>query len=214
MPFVPIVGSIAEVVMSGTLAAGGSNAVNVASVFHYRLAVVTAPPTKAALETVFNGAAGIVAPFLAAANSRYTQSGNSVRWINDALDAPVSTARAGVGAIATDGMPTIDSVAMLFRTGMRGKSFRGSKHFPGVNESDTTDDILVGAGLVLWQALQAACAANLTDALANVWTPSVLSRKLSTLATNPTTVVANDVTQVLLNLNVGTMRRRRVSTVR
>jgi hypothetical protein len=214
MPYVPGVGSIAEIAMLGTLAAGGSNAVNVASIFHYRLGVLTAPPTKVALETVFNGATGIVAPFLAAANSRYTQSQNTVRWIDDALDAPASTARAGVGAIATDGQPSIDSVTMLFRTGIRGKSYRGSKHFPGVNEVDTTDDILTGAGLALWQTLQTACAANLTDALGNVWVPSVLSRKLSTLATNPTTVVANDVTQVLLNLNVGSMRRRRVSTVR
>jgi hypothetical protein len=198
--------------MLGTLAAGGSNAVNVASVFHYRLTAIIAPPTKNAIEAGFN--AGVVAALLAAYNVRYTQTNNSVRWVDDALDAPAFIPRAGVGAIATDGMPTIDSVSFLLQTGLRGKSYRGSKHFPGVNEIDTTNDILVGAGFARWQAVQTAIQAALVDTALNTWVPSVLSRKLSVLGTNPTTVVANDVVQVLLNKNVGTMRRRRVLTVR
>lgn len=212
MPYVPVLGSIAEIAMLGTFAAAGSNAKNVASVFHYRLSVLTAPPTKGALDTAFQAA--IPVTFGAAANSRYLQSQNTVRWIDDATDPPASVAHAVAGAIATDSQPTIDCVTLLYRTAKRGRSYRGSKHFPGVNESDTTGDILTGAGLALWQALQAACAANITDALGNVWVPSVLSRKLSTLATNPTTVVANDVTAVLLNKTVGSMKRRRVTTVR
>jgi len=212
MPYVPVVGSIAEVSMLGSLAAAGSDAKNVASVFHYRLSVLTLPPTKAALELAFNTAQ--VAALIAAFNSRYVQTFNTVRWIDDATDPPVATTRAGAGAIATDSLPTIDSVSMLYRTAKRGRSYRGSKHFPGGSEADTTGDVLTGAGLARWQTVQTTLAANVTDALGNVWVPAVLSRKLSVLATNPTTVVANDVTSILLNKNVGTMRRRRVTTVR
>jgi len=212
MPYVPVVGSIAEVTAFGTIAAAGSSSKNVISVFHYRLGLLTAPPTKTALETRFDAIVG--ASMLAAFNNRYTQQQTTVRWIDDATDPPVSFARAGVGAIATDSLPTDLTVSMLLRTGLRGRNYRGSKHFPAANEADTTGDVLTGAGLVRWQTLQASVFATLVDALVNSWVPSVLSRSLSVLDTNPTTVIANDVTQVLLNKNTGTMRRRRVATVR
>jgi len=212
MPFVPILGSIAEIVAQSSQGAAGGSAKNVASVFHYRLALLVAPATKTALEAGFQ--AQVMVPFTNAANVRITQVQNSVRWINDAIDAPVAFARAVAGAIATDSAPGLDTVTMLLRTGNRGKSYRGSKHFAGLNEIDTTGDVLTGAGLTRWQTLQTAVAANIVDALNNVWTPTVVSRKLSQLVLNPTTVVANDVTQVLINKSVGTMRRRRTITVR
>ena len=212
MAFVTAVGQVAEVVLKGTLAAGGSNAVPTATILHYRLATLTATPTKTALETIVN--TNISAAHLAAANSRYSQANTMVRGLNDALDAYQTFTRAGAGAIATDGLPSVDAVYMLLRTASRGRSYRGSKHWPGVNESDTTDDILVGAGLALWQALQTALSAPLTDALGNIWNLCVFSPTLSQIVTNPTTVISTDVTDVLLNLNVGTMRRRRSATVR
>jgi hypothetical protein len=212
MPFVPIVGSIAEITAKGVYAAAGSSAKNIVSVFHYRLALLAAAPTKTALETIFQTTVCI--PMTAAMNSRYTQQENRVRWINDATDPGVSFARAVPGAVATDSMPCDDCVSLLYRTGLRGRAYRGSKHFAGVNEIDTTGDVLTGAGLIRWQALQTGLFTTLVDALGNSWIPSVLSRSKSVLATNPTTVVANDVTQVLLNKNVGIMRKRRVATVR
>lgn len=212
MAYVPVVGSIAEVIAKGTLASAGSNTKNVANVFHFRLAFLTAPATKTALQTAFNTA--IMVPFLAAANARYTQSETTVRWIDDATDAPESFANAGVGAIATDSLPTDVCVSMLLRTAKRGRYYRGAKRFAGASEADTTGDILTGAGLARWQTLQTAVGANIVDALVNTWVPSVLSVSNSVLATNPTTVVANDVTACLLNKNVGTMRGRRVATVR
>jgi hypothetical protein len=212
MPFVPVLGSIAELNMFGSLGALGSNVKNVVNVFHYRLALIVLPPTKTALETAFN--AGVGVNFLAAANVRFVQSQTTVRWIDDATDAPQSFARAGVGAIATDPLPTLDSVSMLLRTGKRGRNYRGSKHFAAVNEVDTTGDVLTGAGLARWQTLQTSVFATIVDGLGNNWVPSVLSRSLSQLLVNPTTIIANDVTQVLLNKNIGTMRRRKVQTVR
>ena len=212
MPFVPIVGSVAEVIMKGTIAAAGSSAKNVASVFHFRLGLITAPPTKTALETRFDAVVG--AAFIAAANIRYLQQTTSVRWIDDATDPAVDFARAGAGAIATDSLPIETCVSMLMRTGLRGRSYRGAKRFAGANEADTTGDVLTGAGLARWQTVQTAVFATLVDALVNSWVPCVLSRSLSQLEFNPTTVIHNDATQVLLNKNLGTMRKRRVLTVR
>jgi hypothetical protein len=212
MPFAPSVGTITEVLMKGTLAAAGSNIKNVASVFHYRLSALGSSTTKAALQTIFQTTIGV--PLLAAFCSRYTQVENSVRWMNDFLDAPQSFAQAGVGAIATDGMPTVDSVYLLLRTGLRHGFNRGSKHFPAVNEIDTTGDVLTGAGLARWQTVQTAVFSSMTDALGNIWIPSVVSKKKTTIAGTVVTPFANDVTQVLLNKTIGTMRRRRVLTAR
>lgn len=212
MAYVPVLGDVVEISALGTLAAAGSNGKNVASVYHYRLSVIGTAPLKALLNTSFNNAVGL--PFLAAANARYTQTMNNIRYLNDATDLPTSFAVAGVGAIATDGMPTDVSVSMLLRTAKRGREFRGAKRFPAVNEIDTTGDVLTGAGLARWQTLQTGVAATLTDVSGCQWVPCVLSRKLSQLLINPTTVISNDVVQVLLNKNVGTMRRRRVLTVR
>lgn len=212
MPYVPVLGSIAEIIMQGTLAALGSNSKNVASVFHYRLSLITAPPTKSALDTVFNTNVG--GALLAAYNVRYTQSQDQVRYLNDATDNAQTFAHAGPGAIATDPLPSDNCVSLLLRTALRGRNYRGAKRFPAANEIDTTGDVLTGAGLARWQTVQTAVFANLTDALGNVWVPSVLSRSLSQLLINPVTVVANDVTQVLLNKNLGIMRKRKVLTVR
>lgn len=215
MAYIPVVGDIAEIQMKGTLAAAGGKVVNVASVFHYRLALIVAPPTKAALDTAFQtDLAGVVINYGAAANIRYLQSENNIRYVNEATDLATVFAHAQAGVIATDALPSDVAVSMLLRTAKRGREYRGAKRFAGASEIDTTGDVLTGAGLARWQALQAAVFLTIVDALGNRWVPSVLSRKLSQLQTNPTTVVANDVTQVLLNKNVGTMRRRRIATVR
>lgn len=211
MPYVPVLGSVAEIVAKGTLSAMGSSSKNVCSVYHYRLAVITAPPTKTDLEAAFNASVG--AASLAAFNSRYTQANTTVRYIDDYTDPATEFTRAGAGAIATDAYFTDGCVSMLLKTALRGREYQGAKHFPAVNEADTTGDVLTGAGLARWQTLQAAVFANLVTALVNTWTPVVFSRKESTL-TNPTTIIFNDVVQVLLNKNLGTMRRRRISTVR
>lgn len=210
--FVPVVGSVALVQSVGTYASAGSGARTVVQNCMYQLAVVAALPTKAALEAAFD--AGPMAAYLAAANSRFTQSMNQVRFLDDATDAFESTTRAGVGAIGTDSSPILDCVTLYFKTALRGRSYRGFKHFVGLNEADTTGDVLTGAGLARWQGVQAAYGAVIVDALGNSWTPCVVSQKLSQLLVNPTTVVANPVSQVLLNKTVGSMRKRRVATVR
>lgn len=212
MPIAPGLITHAEVVILGTAATGGSSVTPSINVFNYRRTSTVPVLGKGSLNTIFQTT--VLVPLLAAANVRYTPGNVAIRWTDDALDAPASFAAAGVGAIATDSLPSDDAVCMILQTGLRGRSFRGAKHFGPASEVDTTNDILVGAGLGRWNAVKAAVLSALVDANGNTWIPQVLSRKLSQLRVNPTTVVANDITLVQLDLNVGTMRRRRSRTIR
>lgn len=203
----------AEIVMRGVSAAGGSSARNFNFVFNYRRIAVAVAPSKVALEAAFN--AGPTPVILAALNARYTQSRNDVRWLNDAEDPYFPVARAGVGAIAGDSLSTFDAAYILLRTALRGRSFRGCKHLGPMSEADVTgpnDDIWNAAGLVRLNAVAASIIVPLVDATGNQWNLSVVSRKNSTLETNPTTVVANDVTLSLVNKRVGSLNSRKVQS--
>lgn len=205
---------VAEVSMKGTVVAGGSNAVNSDAVFQYRRTTNVNTLSKSALETAFQ--ANIAVPITNALNARYAQSMNTVRWVNDALDQPVPTSRAVAGAIAGECLPTTLSAFILTRTGLRGKSYKGSKKLFPFSEADTTlatADLWNAACLARLATIASAILAGFTDANNNVWVPVVLSRKLSSLAANPTTVVTNDITQALVNKRVGRMKRRQVKSV-
>jgi len=199
----------AEIVLRGTIASGGSGAVTTNFVFHYRRTAVAVNPTKTALNTAFQ--AGPVVPLAAALNVGWSASINDVRWVNDAQDQYVSFANPAVGAIAGDRLSTVASVYLLFRTGLRGRAFRGSKHLGPFSESDVTaanEDLLNAAAQGRVGAINAALATPLVDATGNTWNFTLLSRSLSQLTLNPTTVTVNDITQFLFNKRVGTMRRR------
>lgn len=201
-----------EVAILGSAATGGSSVTPSINIFQFRRTSVVPAITKLALYNAFN--TNIIAPLLLAMNVRYTVNNVTVRCLNDALDAPQSFANAGVGAIATDSLPSNQAVYMLIRTALRGKWYRGSKHFGPANEVDTTNDLLTGAGLARWQVVQAALLAGFADANANNWVLQVFSRSLSIWQSNPTNITANDATEVLLDKNIGSMRKRRSQTVR
>jgi hypothetical protein len=205
---------VAEVHMNGIVAAGGSTNRLANFVFHYRRTSVVNPVTKASLEAIFQST--VCVPVCAALNARYTQSNNTVRWVNDALDPPVPTTRAVVGGRAGDSMPTLSAAYILMRTALRGRSYRGSKHFFPLSESDTTtgtDDILNAAALALWATAITAMGTPLVDSNGNTWVLTILSRKLSKLVSNPTTVVVNDATLLLINKRVGRMSKREVRSI-
>jgi hypothetical protein len=203
---------IVEIVVRGFMAAGGSSITPAINVWNFRRTVLSSTLVKSQINTAFQAA--IMAPLKLAANIRYTPSALTIRFIEDAVDFPQQFSIAGVGNVATDSAPSDDSVVLYLQTGLRGRSYRGFKHLPGLNEIDTTQDILTGAGLVRWQAVQAAVLAGFTDAGGNVWVPSVVSRSLCQLKLNPTTVVANDVNAVSLDTVVGTMRKRKAAQIR
>lgn len=197
---------VAEITLVASMVAAGGRVVPVHNVFHYARNSTVNPVGKTQLSTAFQAA--LVVPLALALNVRWEQSKNVIRWIDDAQDVPLDVAAAAVGAIATDSYDSRSAVFMLMKTNLRGRSYRGSKHFAPLSEADTTGDVLTGAGLARWQTAQAAVDAVLVDALGNTWVPCVFSRTLSQIIVNPTFVVYTQVQQTLLNKAVGQMKRR------
>jgi len=211
MPIALNLVNTAEIVMKGLIAAGGSNAVPTAFVFHYRRLAVSVDPTKAALNTIFTST--VAAPIAAALNVDWAGTLHDIRWVNDATDQYASFTATEVGAITGDRLSSFTAAYILLRTGLRGRKFRGSKHFGPMSESDIGDDVYLAGTLTRLNTILTAMLTTLTDSTGNQWKLCILSRSLSQLVNNPTTVVTNDVTQGLVRASIGTMRGRKVTSV-
>jgi hypothetical protein len=201
-----------EVHIHGTCAAGGSNNRLTDAVFHFNRTTYNSPlGTKAQFDAAFQ--TNIVTPIAAALNHRWTQTRNSVRYLNDVNDAFVDFSHALPGLITGDSMTTVQAAFLLFRTGIRGKSYLGKKHMFPISEADTTagaDDLLNTAALTLWGNVITAVLAGFSDASGNTWKSTVYSRKLSSWRANPTTIINTPITAGLINKRVGRMRHREV----
>lgn len=204
----------AEIIVYGQIAAGGGQTKNTANVFHYRRLATVIGPSKVDLDTIFQST--VVAKLLLATNARWSQLRNSIRWINDANDAPFEISHPNAGAIGTAGMTGNEVATIRLRTALRGKSYRGAKHFGPLSEADTTapdDDVFNAAAITRWTDVATALTTDLVAADGNTWRSQVLSRLLSGLETNPTNVVANDITSATLNTVVRDMKSRRIASV-
>jgi len=200
-----------EIALKGSIGAGGGDVKNIANIFHYRRTAVAVDVNKDNVAAAFE--ADILPTIVAALNNRASLTQITVRCVDDATDAEYSATIAETGAVAGDGLSNFNCVTVRLKTAVRGRSGMGSKHFAPLSEADGDDDVLTGAGLTRWQAVRDVLDNAFVDADGNNWVPVVLSRKLSQLATNPTTVVKNDVTSCVLNKTYGTMKRRKVRTV-
>ena len=197
---------VVQLIMKNTLAGGPRP---VSAVFYFFRTSPGTADNKAAIGAAF--LAGTYAALLAAWNVNVADGAAFIRYMDDALDAFLLVPLAGVGAIATDRLPSTNSVYMQLNTGIRGKTYRGSKKFYGLNEIDTAADLLTGAGLVRWQAVQTALVVPLT-AGGETYVPAVVSFKAPTqIKTNPTNINVNQIANVVLNLDTGTMKRRKVA---
>jgi len=203
-----------QAIVYGIITSGGSNTQNTVTVFNYKRNAVALPQSKSAFDTAFQ--AGVVVPMAAALNNRWTQQHTTIRFVDDALDSPTLFSHAAVGGVAGDGLSATSAIYIALQSSLRGKSYRGGKWIGPLSEADVTapdDDILNAAGLGRFNTLKAAIFATITDASTNSWTPSVLSRLKSQLEHNPTTVISTEVTSVLINKRVTSLRQRKVASV-
>jgi len=94
---------------------------------------------------------------------------------------------------------------------VRGRCFRGRKHFGVIAESQTELDHLTGAAVTLWDTVVAAFSTltGLTDGNGNTWDLVVLSRKNSVLDGPSITFTYADMTSVRVSEVLGTMRHRK-----
>lgn len=200
--------------MKGQASAEGSNDKNTLFTFNFRRTAIVNPLSKTNIEAAFQAGNGTNIP--AALNNRWTHLLTSVRFPDDALDSNVDFVHSTAGGISGDTMPMHNAAFLLFRTALRGKSYRGGKHFGPLSESDTTGgsgDLLNSGAVGRFQAIGVGLLAGFTDSDGNVWVLEIISTTLSQLTVNPTVVTANDVTQILVNTRVGRMRRREVKSV-
>jgi hypothetical protein len=211
MPIAPNLIRVAEIVMRGVIGAGGGDSVKTNFVFHYRRTAVAVNANKAALEGAFNTA--IAVPIAAALNERWEASLHDVRWVDDAEDPYTSIAATELGLIVGDSLSSFEAAYLLTRTALRGRFYRGSKHFSPLSESDVGDDVWNAGCLTRLNTIATAMATPLVDSTTNTWNLCVLSRTKSQLKFNPTTVVANDVTQVIVRSNIGTMNSRKIRSI-
>jgi len=198
-----------EVHSQGLITAGGSSSKVTLQIYHFRRTSVVNVPSKTVFDTAYQAA--IAVPVAAALNNRWAQQFNTIRWLDDAQDAPVQVPHVVVGGVAGDSDVMMNSAFVLFRTGIRGKSFKGGKHYGPLSEADTTapnTDVLNAAAVARFATLQASLIAGFADANGNTWRLEVVTRTLSQLTVNPTTVTAFDVTQIMLNQRIGRMSTR------
>jgi hypothetical protein len=201
-----------EIIIKGSVAESvGGKAVD--NVFHYvAQGPGTTQPSPTTLLTWFLANVWSVAAL--ALHPGWVGVASSCRLMDNPLNAAVAGATPANGAHAAgDRLPLFNAVVIQKKTGIRGKSYRGSNHFGPISEADTTLDQLTGAGLTLWQNLQAAMALTMAAAGgAQAVSPAVFSPTLSPKPVTIPTLVNTQVTSTLLNLTIGTMRKRKERT--
>lgn len=197
-----------EIISYATLAAGGASTRPANNVWHYYRNNTTPPFSKAHVEAVFQ--TSVMADLLLCLSTAYGQTKTTVRCFDDALDAPVGFAETGVGALTTARSPDFEAATMRLNTGLRGKPFRGFKHFSGLVEASSLGDALTSGALTLFNGVCAALMTGLTDLDGNNWIPGIKTNKSpAQYKTNPTNVIFTPLTSATMNPLLTTMRRRR-----
>ncbi len=197
------------------VAAAGSNIVISNLITHWRRTATVLTVPKTPIDTAYQ--ASIYTVVAAALNARSVQARNDIRYMDDANDPYTSFVHTTAGAITGDSMPTESAAYLLYRTALRGRSYRGSKHLGPMSESDSTsgsEDNFNAACLTRLAAVNTAIMAGFTDSTGNVWVPCILSRvSPAQYSINPTTVVSNDCTAALVKKTIGSMLHRKAKSV-
>lgn len=209
VPGTPLNPAFAEIktVIPITLASGGTYPAT--NIYHVRRRTGSASTT---LQALMLGFFDLIDDALKAAMSVSAGAGQVyARW----LDSPTFDWEPGTalsaGVITGDSLPNLTTVTFQLKSGARGRSYNGSKHFAGIAESDTTKDKLNATGAGHWDAVRDSMEVWMNDAdnLGNNWGLCVLSQVLSDMTSDPCVFTGADVNNILVNQIIGTMRRRR-----
>lgn len=216
MPVTPADLRTAEIVLKGTASAEGSDAQDIVNVFHFRRTTTTVPVNKINTQGAF--VFNVLPSIVAALNVTYTATEVAIRMLEDVTDPYyVNTlASSNLGLVTGDRRKPSDSAFLLLKTPYRGRSYRGSKRFSPMSESDTTAgtaDLWNAACLTRLHAIATAIMAGFTSAEGNVWVPCLWSRKQSDMTTVPATVQTFDLSQILVAKRIGSQKSRTVKGV-
>lgn len=209
----PTITKVYEIVIRGHYVASGTTVKNISNVFHYLFSGGGGSPGNASdLLTAF--LAGPWAAIAALLPTSYIGDESLCRTLDDALAQYINGAAPASGGRAVTRLPGDVAIAYLFRTPSRGRNFKGSKHLGPVPAPDVTGDEINGGAIANWQGIGTQMSNVIIGASTAQYQPCVVSKTLSQLVANPTTIIGDIITQVLTNKTIGTMRRRKEKTVR
>jgi len=204
--------NVVEISVQGSVLETGGTTRNVFNIFHYyQNPNQPSPPSAITVANAF--IAGPWAAVLALLSIGYVGVQTVARYLDSANNAYSAGNPPGTGALALPRQPAQQAVVALFRTAIRGKSFRGSKHFGPLATAAVTGDEIAAASVAAWQAAMTGLVANIT-AGGQTYTPCVVSKTLSQLRVDPTTIIGAAKLTALTNKTIGTMRHRKEKTVR
>jgi hypothetical protein len=111
------------------------------------------------------------------------------------------------GSITTARLPSDVSARAQIHTNLRGKNFKGGKSFRPLPEASVVGDELTTTAYNAFTAAMNAMLATLTVS-GVTFDACIVSRTLSQLRTNPTTILGAFVNESIMNLSLGTVRGR------
>lgn len=214
-PFVNVLGTpatplFAEYVLQEYVADANGNSSNFVNVLHYQNSVPGVVTTETVLMTAIRTVLNAVLPSALSVTSLGKTS--KLRF----MDSPVSGYVAGTtytaGNVTGDRLPTFNAAVNRLTTGVRGRNYRGSKHWGPLAESQTTLDELNSGALAFYAAVAGALwngGAGFATSGGGLWKLVVLSSVLSDFTASPAVFTGAVVTGVTTNKEVGTMRRRK-----
>lgn len=206
----PTLTNVVEILVKGTLAetAGVKNILNV---FHYQL---TAGSLDGYGQLLGDFETKVFTFVLAQLSADYSLIEMDVRKLDDATEQYfVDPMGPTPGGIALPRLPGDLAIVTPYKCATRGKSFRGRKHFRGVPTASVLKDELTAGAETAWLAVAVKLGLTWTS-VTGTYTPVVVSRTLSQLKTNPTTIIGSTVTGVLVNKTIGTFRKSKEKTQR
>lgn len=202
---------VVQIVTKGVIATGGSDVQACLNVFNYVRDNNSNPLSKTNIASKFDTI--IFQNYVGELHTSYTCDELLVRFLNDNLDPYLSVPVTAAGAVATARAPDYECVTIRLNSNVRGRNYRGRKHFSPIAEADTDGDVIAAARLAAWQAVRDLMAASFGDVDGNTWFPFIYSPSLSTLAGDLWDIKGAAVNGVVLNKTLGTIRSRKAATV-
>lgn len=208
----PSSSNVVQMVIQGTVAETGGTSKNVWNVFTYvQNPNVPSPPTAVAVLNQFLASVWAqIAPLLSV---RWVGVSSLARYMDVTTNAFLPGNVPASGAKILPSLSSQQAVVTPFRTALRSKNYKGSKHFGPIDSASVTGDELTAAAVTAWQAILPTLSGLIT-VTGQTYSPCIVSRSLSQLAKDPVNIQAAVITTALLNKTIGTMRRRKEKTVR
>lgn len=199
-----------EVVIRGTLAAGGGEAQLTLTPLHYRRTNFSSAYSPTEFITAFHTA--VKTNVKNSVSSAWNWDSTYVRCINSPTEATSIVTVDEAGAIIGDVQPGFVAQVLSKRTALRGRSYQGRLYLPGVPESATLANVVTAAQGLLLDTLATSLGGSFTTAAGLTYSPQVLSRLLSNMVADPSTIVATDIASVVKRTVLGRLFSRK-STV-